>query len=135
MEGYYALAMDTQDEDIQYRLDSLKEGSEGISTITISTAVKPYKDGSFTCSAGEEIGCLNDKVVAKGDSIAEAAKNTLEKVDGIEDKAGLIVCFGNDISSEDKEKVESMLSKDYSHLDVQTIEGGQNIYNILIGVI
>ena len=135
MEGYYALAMDTQDEDIQYRLDSLKEGSEGISTITISTAVKPYKDGSFTCSAGEEIGCLNDKVVAKGDSIAESAKNTLEKVDGIEDKAGLIVCFGNDISSEDKEKVESMLSKDYSHLDIQTIEGGQNIYNILIGVI
>ena len=62
-------------------------------------------------------------------------KLTLSKVDGINEKSGLIVCYGKDISDEDKEQVESMLGDKYSYLDIQTIDGGQNIYNILIGVI
>lgn len=136
MEGYYALAMDIQDsDDIELRINSMKEGTEGISTITISTAVKPYKDDKFSCEVGEKIGCLDDKLVARGDSLVEAVDNTLGKVDGIDEKSGLIVCYGKDISDDDKEQVESMLGDKYSYLDVQTIDGGQNIYNILIGVI
>ena len=136
MEGYYALAMDIQDsDDIELRINSMKEGTEGISTITISTAVKPYKDDKFSCDVGEKIGCLDDELVAKGNSLVEAIDNTLSKVDGIDEKSGLIVCYGKDISDEDKEQVESMLGDKYSYLDIQTIDGGQNIYNILIGVI
>ena len=37
--------------------------------------------------------------------------------------------------AEDKKQVESMLGDKFSYLDIQTIDGGQNIYNILIGVI
>lgn len=136
MEGYYALAMDIQDsDDVDLRINSMKEGTEGISTITISTAVKPYKDGKFSCEVGEKIGCLDDKLVAKGYSIVASLDNTLSKVDGIDEKSGLIVCYGKDISDEEKEQVESMLGDKYSYLDIQPIDGGQNIYSILVGVI
>lgn len=136
MEGYYALAMDIQDsDDVDLRINSMKEGTEGISTITISTAVKPYKDGEFSCEVGEKIGCLDDKLVAKGYSIVASLDNTLSKVDGIDEKSGLIVCYGKDISDEEKEQVESMLGDKYSYLDIQPIDGGQNIYSILVGVI
>ena len=75
VEGYFALSMDVGDsEDVEYRIDSIKTGLEGADVLTISTAVKDYRSGDFSCVRGDEIAILNGKSVYAGKELLDGLR-------------------------------------------------------------
>lgn len=135
LEGYYALAMDLPGEDNKIRISALNEGREGIVSISISSAVKDYSCGEISCRVGDKIAVLGDKVVASESKAIDALKKALEKVDNIDERAALIVIKGEGFIDEFEEEIQDLIDNDYPHLEVQFIEGGEHVYDALIGII
>ena len=134
LECYYALAMDIPDADLNIRIDALKEGIEGISTLSISSAVKDYNSESFTCKKGDKIGCIDGEMKVSSIDTLEAIKELFAKVEDIEDKSGIIIFKGLDFDESLENDIKYYLEDTYS-LDVEFIDGGQHVYELLIGVI
>ena len=135
LEGYYALAMDVPDAENNIRIDALKDGAEGIISISIGDAVKEYKDSDFSCSVGDKVGILNGKMCGAAKSVKETLDILLSKIEDIEDKAGLIVFKGECCAPNIKEELSDLISEKYDNLEVQFFDGDEHIYDVLIGVI
>ena len=135
LEGYYALAMDLPDEDNKTRITALTEGKDNIVSISVSSAVKDYSSGDIKCSKGDKIAVIGDKVVASESKAIDALKKALEQVKDIEDRAALIVIKGEGFIDEFEEEIQDLIDNDFSHLEVEFIEGGEHVYDALIGII
>ncbi len=134
MEGYYSLCMDIPDSDSDTRLNALKEGKDGIITISLSTAVKDYESNGVNCKVGDKICCVNEKVVSSGSDPLEVLLDGLKKVEDLSEHSGVVVLKGKGNSLED-EKIEAFFSDNYDNLELSILDGGQGVYELLIGVI
>ena len=134
LECYYALAMDIPDADYEARFEALKEGSQGIISLALSTAKKEYSSEKIKCSIGDKVGILYNDIVVSGKDTLEVFKELIAKVEDIDDKVGLIIFKGKDFDESLEEEMNDFLMDNYS-FDVQFIDGGQRVYELLIGVI
>ena len=134
LECYYALAMDIPDANHDIRIDALKEGANGIISLSISTAVKDYSSEAFTCKKGDKIGCINEEMKASADNTLDAIKELFNKVEDIENRSGIIIFKGLDFDQSLEDEIREYLEDMYS-LEVEFIEGNQHVYELLIGVI
>ncbi len=130
MEGYYSLAMDIPDGDKESRLSSLKDGMENIITVSLSKAVKDYKD----IKKGEYICCVNDKVVSGGTSPIDVLLNGLKKIKDLSSRSGAVIFKGKDNGLLD-EDIESLFNDHFSNLEINILDGNQGVYELLIGII
>lgn len=135
LEGYYALAMDLPDEDNKTRINALNDGKNDIISISISSAVKDYSCGDVSCRVGDKIAVLSDKVVASESKAIIALKKALKQIEDIDDKSALIVIKGGGFIDEFEEEIQELIDDDFSHLEVQFIDGGEHVYDALIGII
>ena len=135
LEGYYALAMDLPDSDNETRVKEMINGSQGIISITISKAVKDFKNDDFSCSVGDIIGTVNGEMAASSNDLLEAIKNTLEKVEDLQNKSGLIVFLGKNAPEDLQNLLEDLIWDNYPNLEMQCFDGGENVFHAIIGVI
>ncbi len=134
VEGYFALSMDLADAKPDYRIEMMKSGTDGLDVITVSTAVKDYSSDDFKCSACDEVGVLNGKMVAACGGLTEALLSAVKKIENIEDKTAFVVFLGKD-ALEKEDEICSALSVAYDDKEVQIICGGQSVYEIMVGVV
>lgn len=135
LEGYYALAMDLPDVDNKTRIASLKDGANGIISISIGDAIKEYKDEDISISIGDKVGILNGKMSAASKNIKDTLDILLSKIEDIEDRAGIIVFKGESCPQNIEDDITDLINEKYDHLDVQVFDGDEHIYDVLIGVI
>lgn len=135
LEGYYALAMDLPDSDNKTRISAINDGKDGIISLSISSAVKDYSCEEVSCHIGDKIAVLGDKVVASESKAIDALKKALEKIGDIKDRAALIVIKGEGFIDEFEDEIQDLIDNNYSHLEVQFIDGGEHVYDALIGII
>ena len=135
LEGYYALAMDLPDVDNKTRIASLKDGANGIISISIGDAIKEYKDEDISISIGDKVGILNSKMSAASKTIKDTLDILLGKIEDIEDKAGIIVFKGESCPQNIEDDITDLINEKYDHLDIQVFDGDEHIYDVLIGVI
>lgn len=134
LECYYALAMDVPGSNYKDRIKALNEGREGILSLSISSAVKDYNSDSFTCKKGDKIGCIDGKMVVNSDNTLDAFKALIAKVENIEDKSGIIIFKGKGFDESLQDEMNDFVQDEYS-LEIEFVEGGQHVYELLIGVI
>lgn len=132
MEGYFALQMDVPDSDADSRIEDFKTNISTVTTIGVSIASKDYKGKEFACKKGEFIGTINDELVAKGSDAIDALRNTLKALPDLNDKYAL-VAFSKDESL--LEKANKLLDDEFSDIEHQVLEGKQNVYLILVGLL
>ena len=135
LEGYYALAMDIPDADNKDRIAAIDEGKDNILSLSIGSAIKEYKSENITCKVGDKITVINGKVVSSEPTSIDSLSKALKMVDDIEDRSALIVLKGEGFSGEFEDEIQNLIDDEYSHLEVQFIEGNVHIYDALIGII
>lgn len=135
LEGYYALAMDIPDDKNDARIKAMDEGKNGIISISVASAAKEYKTKDIECHIGDKITVINGEVVASEKTAIESLKKALLKVEDIEDRIALIILKGEGFADEFEEEIQELIDDEFSHLEVQFIEGGERVYDALIGII
>lgn len=134
VEGYFALAMDVADSvDTEYRLRQMREGIRGVLTLGQTRASRDYSGKSVECRLGECIVLLGDELYEKGSTAASAVLAAFEKLPDMDEKESCILFRGSGVN-ERGDTLEELINERYPLLEVSVEDGGQELYDWLIGL-
>lgn len=136
IEGYFALSMDITDSvDIEQRISQMKSGFLNVTSLLVSRAARDFGSDGVSCRVGDIICLSGDKLVAASDCFTETVIDGLRSVDGIDDKEACIILRGKDAAEEDEALLMTAINQAYPQIEVCFIDGGQPIYQWMIGLI
>lgn len=134
VEGYFALALDVADStDSEYRLSQMRSGIKGVTTLGVTTATRDYAGKDIECTAGERIVMLSDELYAKGSDTVEAVLDSFSKLEDMDEKEICIMFRGANADDDADELTEAIMNR-YPMLEVTVEDGGQDVYDWLIGL-
>lgn len=133
MEGLVALQMDMPDDEANNRISEFNNNIKLAVTIGITKASKNYEKDGFCCKINDKIALINDELVACAEGEVEALKKAVESKIDLSEKSGMLVYLGKTSTEVLKDELYNYLSS-LEGIDFQIEEGGQDIYDVLIGL-
>ncbi len=134
-EGYFAMSMGITDRfEADEVYNQMKQGMEGVDTIWISKAIRDANVDGISCREGDYLALYGKKIVATDSDRLEAVKKVLEQTPDIEDKYVLLVFKGKEVTDEECDELTEFIEDTYDWLDVGIIDGGQEVYDFVIGI-
>ncbi|MBQ3899597.1 MAG: DAK2 domain-containing protein [Lachnospiraceae bacterium] len=134
-EGYFAMSMGITDRfEAEEVYNQMKQGMDGVDTIWISKAIRDANVDGISCREGDYLALYGKKIVATDADRLEAVKKVLEQTPDIEDKYVLLVFKGKDVTDEECDELTEFIEDTYDWLDVGIIDGGQEVYDFVIGI-
>ncbi len=134
IEGFYALQVDLPEDTSENRINAFKDNINAVDTITVSSAIKNYDSNGFKCAIGDKVGTINDELVSSKQSAFETFKETLSKVENIDDKFAMVIFKGKSSDDELMEQIQDFIYDNYSNIEATVIDGGENIYDLIVGL-
>ena len=133
-EGYYVLQMKAGlDED-----DSLYDTLNGLYNEVISASVfKSGKDanvGDKVAPKGSYVEAIKHDLVGYSDDRIKASIDLLNKIEGLPEKEVLFIIYGQMVNEEEVEKLVAAINENFPSLEVGVIEGKQDVYDLLFGL-
>lgn len=132
IEGIVALQMDLPDGDTNDRLNAFNTNIKLATTIGVTNATKNYEKDGFCCKINDKIALINDELVAVSDTLIGCLQKAIESID-LTEKTGMVIYLSNDVSDELEEDLGNALSS-IENIDYQITKGGQDIYDVLVGL-
>ncbi|MBQ8137982.1 MAG: DAK2 domain-containing protein [Lachnospiraceae bacterium] len=134
-EGYFAMSMGITDRfEADEVYNQMKQGMDGVDTIWISKAIRDANVDGISCREGDYLALYGKQIVATDPDRLEAVKKVLEQTPDIEDKYVLLVFKGKDVTDEECDELTEFIEDTYDWLDVGIIDGGQEVYDFVIGI-
>ena len=134
-ESYFALAMDLQDsEDWEARAEQMEQGIRSVETVLIAVAAKSFYHNEIRFPKGKWVAIHHNEPVLAEDDAAAAVVEGIGKVRNIEEKEICVLIRGKGGRPEDGERIQEMLAQRYPLLDCTFLEGGQQIYDWMVGL-
>lgn len=134
-EGYFACAMDIQDsDDVDLRIAQMKNGASGVTTLSETTASRDYSYHEISCKRGEEIVLTDGQLSCVAADQVTAIIDALRITDGICDKETLVAFRGKGVSDATQNALQDALGEVFPLIDAEFIDGGQEIYHWVVGV-
>lgn len=134
-EGYFAMSMGITDRfEADEVYNQMKQGMDGVDTIWISKAIRDANVDGISCREGDYLALYGKKIVATDSDRLEAVKKVLEQTPDIEDKYVLLVFKGKEVTDEECDELTEFIEDTYDWLDVGIIDGGQEVYDFVIGI-
>ena len=133
IEGLVALQLDLPDNKADERILAFNSNIKLATTIGITKATKNYEKDGFCCKINDKIALINDKLVSCSTSVLECLKSALNKVENLSEKTGLLIYLGATCNDDLEAELEEYAST-LENLDYQIMKGGQDIYDVLVGI-
>lgn len=132
---YSALTMlDYSSDDLTIIVGNFKEAIDRVSSGEITTSIRNTTVNKVEIKKGDYIGILDGKLLVSNKEKLEALKSLISKVKDIDDKEVLIILCGKNVSEEEKESLQEMLSDSFPHLECGVMDGGQDVYDYLFSI-
>ena len=134
-EGYFACAMDIPDsDDVEMRIAQMKNGAAGVTTLAETTASRDYSYHEISCKRGEEIVLTDGELSCVAADQVTAIVDALRILDDMGDRETLVAFRGSGVPESTEDEIRDALCKVFPLLDVEFIDGGQETYHWVIGV-
>lgn len=133
---YFALAMDVPDStDTEYRIRQMRSGLDKVITLSQTTASRDFSYHEISCRTGDEIALIDGELVSvAGDSLSAIIRALEHRLD-MESKETCIVFRGKDVPQEQQWDLEDRLRDAFPDLSVTFLDGGQDLYRWIIGIL
>lgn len=136
LEGYYALAMDVADSsNIKYRIDSMKEGIEKIKTISIFSSTRDCKINNVKIKTGERVSISGGIVLSSYKHIDDCILKALESITDLSEKSYCLILKGEGFKDYYEGLLLDKINELYPDLEIAFLEGGQPVYDAIIGLL
>ena len=135
-QGYVASTLlQFQSDNIEEMIEDVKCSIEDVNSLEVTTATRDTKVNGVNVKKNDFIGILNHNLVSDKRNKIECLTDSLSKVDSIEDRETLLLVFGKDIKTK-KEKDDTLkaIKKKYPSLNIDVIDGGQDIYYYIAAI-
>ena len=132
-QGYAALVGYNSEASMEENIELMMEQVKGVTTGELTYSIRDTEIGGLKIASGDYMGIVNNEIVVATKEKKDALKSLLEKV--ITDESEVITIFcGSDITKDTYKDLEKLCLKINPDLDVEIIEGNQDIYSYIIAV-
>ena len=132
---YSALTMlDYSSDDLTIIVGNFKEAIDRVNSGEITTSIRNTTVNKVEIKKGDYIGILDGKLLVSNKDKLEALKSLISKVKDIDEKEVLIILCGKNVSEEEKESLQEMLSDSFPQLECGVMDGGQDVYDYLFSI-
>lgn len=131
-EGYAALTMLSYDSgDADAIAKELEEAMQGVITGMITHSVRNADIDGVSIDKDAYIGFTDKKMLASDGNKIDTAMLLLEKLNA-KSHEFLIAVFGKEMTDSEREEFTSRMSAEYPMMEVYTIDGGQEVYDLML---
>lgn len=132
-QGYASLMVFDSEASMEDNIAAMTEAVEHVQTGEITYSIRDTEIGGVKILAGDFMGIANGEIVVSTKNQQDALKSLLNTL--IDEESQIVTFFcGNDISAEAMEELEDLCRIVNSNVEVEIIEGKQDIYSYIIAV-
>ena len=133
-QGYSALTMlDLSSGDIQVILDELQGVISNVTTGLITYSIRDAEIDGVNIKKDDYIGICNGAMKVSVADRLEATKALIDITD-IAEKDIITIIYGKDVTEEEVEALSQYIEETYPNAEVDTINGGQNVYSYILAI-
>lgn len=131
-QAYSALSLlDFESDDPDQIAQMLESGANDVTTGMITKSIRDANINAVEIHEGDYIGFSNKTMYTSKVEILDAYYDLLEKLK-VEDKEFLINVYGDTVTNEQKEIINKYIRNNYPSIEVYEIDGGQEVYDIIV---
>ena len=133
-QGYSALTMlDLSSGDIHIILDELQGVISNVTTGLITYSIRDAEIDGVNIKKDDYIGICNGAMKVSLADRLEATKALIDITD-IAEKDIITIIYGKDVTEEEVEALSQYIEETYPNAEVDTINGGQNVYSYILAI-
>lgn len=130
-QGIAALLAFNFDADFAANCRMMTEASKNIQTAEITTAVRSVQLGAIQVREGDFIGVINGNLAVAGQDIQSVLRDTLQRMH-IDQYEIVTLYYGAEIKAPEAQATSKMIKEQYSHLEIEVVDGGQPYYAYIL---
>ncbi|MBQ9124875.1 MAG: DAK2 domain-containing protein [Acholeplasmatales bacterium] len=132
-QGYASLMYFDVEGDMESNLEAMSEAIAACKSGEITYSIRDTEIGGVKITANDYMGIANGEIIVSTKERSDALKSLLEGC--INDDSQVVTFFyGNDVSKEEADALEELALSINPDVDVEIIEGKQDIYSYIIAV-
>ena len=132
-EGFSALTMLDLNDEPEELVENLKEVISNVTSVNVTYSIRDTKIGGIEVHKDDHIGIMNGKIVASNKKRMETLK-TVFKEAKLEEKDIITIIHGKDANEKEINELSKFLKKSYSNVEVELIQGDQEVYSYIIAI-
>ena len=132
-QGFSALTMIDLSSEPEQIVEDMKAQIENVTSIAITYAIRKTKIGDVNVEKNDYIGMLDSKLVSAHRHLYNTFKEVIDMAVN-EDKSLVTIIYGNGVTEREANDAAKYAQRNHSNVDVQVVNGGQDVYNYIIAV-
>ncbi len=132
-QGYSSLMYFDPEADMETNLSQMTEAINNVTSGEITYSIRDTEIGGVKIKANDYMGIANGEIIVSTKERIDALKSLLENCIN-EDSQIVTFFYGNDVNKEEINMLEELCTTMNSDVDVEIIEGKQDIYSYIIAV-
>jgi DAK2 domain fusion protein YloV len=132
-QGYASLINYNPEATMEENLEAMGESIAHVKSGEVTYSVRDTEINGVKIVAGDYMGIADGEIIVSVKEEKDAVKGLLEKMIDEESEIATFFC-GKDVTEEEKALVEEMCLEINKNLDVEIIDGNQDIYSYIIAV-
>ena len=133
-EGYFILSMKAGLDEDENLYDTLAESLSSITPVTVFKSAKAANVGEQIAPKGVYVESIGHHLVGFKNELVDAAVELLSNLDNLDEKGVCFIIYGQMVSSEQANELLETLTSKFPSLEFGLIEGKQDVYDLLIGL-
>lgn len=132
-QGYASLMYYDPEADMETNVNNMSEAIENVTSGEITYSIRDTEIGGVKITANDYMGIADGEIVVSTKERCDALKALLEKC--INDESQMVTFFyGNDVKKDEVDTLEELVASINSSVEVEIIDGMQDIYSYIIAV-
>lgn len=133
-QGYSALTMlDLSSGDINVILEELEGVISNVTTGLVTYSIRDAEIEGVDIKKDDYIGICNGSITVSLPDRLEATKALIDTTD-IKEKDIITIIYGKDVDEEELALLTKYIEDKYSNVEIDSIEGGQNVYSYILSI-
>ena len=132
-EGFSALTMLDLNDEPEELIENLKEVISNVTSVNVTYSIRDTKIGGIEVHKDDHIGIMNGKIVASNKKRMETLKIVFKEAK-LEEKDIITIIHGKDAQEKEINELSKFLKKNYSNVEVEFIQGDQEVYSYIIAI-
>lgn len=132
-QGYASLMVFDPEADMETNLEAMSEAVKNVFTGELTYSIRDTEIGGVKIAANDFMGIANDKIIVSTKDKMEALVTLLKN--GITEDSQIVTFFcGTEAAPEEVEQLEDIVAEINPDVEIEIIEGKQDIYSYIIAV-
>lgn len=129
--GIAALMAFNYESDFATNCQNMTEAANNTKTAEITTAVRSVQISGVRVREGDYIGLINGNLTVAGQDMEIVIRDTLQRMH-IDHYEIITLYYGEDITAQQAEETAKLIKAQYSHIEIEVINGGQPYYAYIL---